>query len=250
MKTALYLVGGAVRDHFLNVRTKDFDIAVEAPSFAAMCDYLKNLDVRPWITRPEYVTVRGSIPRVRLVELFQTAWGPVPIEFPEREYVDADFTMCRAETMYSDNRHPDVVTPTHIFHDLARRDFTMNAMAVSEGGELLDPYRGLDDIHNGELEVVGDPAARFTEDPLRMLRAIRFMVRYGMEPSARLTRALDNELLAEGLKTLPEERIQTELQKAFHHDTWTTLLKLAHWFPEVGERCFTGGLWLKPTLEL
>jgi tRNA nucleotidyltransferase/poly(A) polymerase len=148
--------------------------------------------------------------------------------------VDADFTLCRAETQYSDLRHPDTVTPATLDVDLSRRDFTMNAMAVGENGQWHDPYNGWDDAEDHVLKTVGHPQDRFTEDPLRMLRALRFAIKYNLRFNATLAAVLDDRRLLRGIETLPAERVREELNKAFSADSYRTMYYLMTRFPELG----------------
>ena len=240
----LWLAGGTVRDHLLGLRVKkDLDFAVEgAESFDHMeAVLMTEYGLKVWQRRPEFVTLRGkaTFGRDRFAGLV-----------PAGRH-DVDFTMCRAESMYSDGRHPDTVTPASLTVDLARRDFTVNAVAVSERGEWFDPWNGRADAENRVLRCVGDPWARFEEDPLRMLRALRFTVCKQLLPDVMLGRALNDEALCNKLRTLPVERVRDEMHKAFHHDWLATahacsceFATLAHFvqvlFPE---------LWLRATTE-
>jgi len=234
----IYLVGGAVRDRFLGHETKDIDFAVEAPSFASMLETLSTRGVRFYITIPEFVTVRGH-------------WAIKAGAFGfEKDFEGpADFTLCRAETTYRDQRHPSLVTPTRLENDLARRDFTCNAMAVDEAGSLIDPYNGRLSLATGVLSAVGDPKERLIEDPLRILRAIRFFVTKDLKPDSRLTDSIKQ--LAVHLQVIPKERIREELFRCFKYDTLQTL-QVLELYPHVRMIVFErdmGNVWLKPTLE-
>lgn len=242
----LYLTGGAVRNHMLGLPTKDYDFAVEASSFEEMRGWLVGRGVHVWQERPEFVTIRGKLPRYELGDFD----GLLP-DVPRSRQIDADFTMCRAETMYSDRRHPDVVTPADIRTDLSRRDFTVNAVAVSEDGLWLDPYDGQRDAEVRMLVCVGDPRERFEEDPLRILRAIRFSVVYGLEMNNDIRSWLRSQWLCNLLSYVPVERVREELAKSFRHDWQMTMMTLAHEVPQVGLSLFRmhPRLWLKPTTE-
>lgn len=150
------LVGGSLRDLLRGERPTDWDVATTA--------------------RPEEVTALfpGSSWENRFGTV--TVPGPMPVEV----------TTYRSEAAYRDRRRPDEVT----FHrslrdDLARRDFTLNAIAwIPDGatattGQLADPFDGLDDLRNGIVRAVGDPRDRFAEDALRILRGVRFALRFG-----------------------------------------------------------------------
>jgi len=243
----LYLTGGTVRDHKLGLpRNNDLDFAVEAESYDAMLDGLKARGYVEYTSRPAFVTTRGRLPLVTL----HKAFGGLLMDRTS-PWVDADFTLCRAETMYSDQRHPDTVTPTDLRSDLGRRDFTVNAMAVSESGVWFDAYGGRSDAYNRVLRTVGDSVARFTEDPLRMLRAVRFAVTCNLGWDWNLQRAMEREDLVGLLATLPHERVREELNKALARNWRRTMLLLMVDYPLLADtldRHFPN-LWLKATTE-
>jgi tRNA nucleotidyltransferase (CCA-adding enzyme) len=135
--------------------------------------------------------------------------GTVTVAAPEGK---VEITTFRSETGYSDGRHPDEVDfVTSIEEDLARRDFTVNAMAYAPATGLVDPYGGREDLAAGVLRTVGDPGARFREDGLRILRALRFMSQKGYEPDAAIDAALHEHYQVLG--NVSVERIDEELVK-------------------------------------
>lgn len=242
----MYLVGGAVRNHLLGLPVKDYDFAVRADSYEEMKVILEdNYELISYKEDPSYVTIRG------LVRLPSGSFGgiiPSPKDLAFTK-VAADFTLCRAETMYADRRHPSTVTPTDLLTDLSRRDFTMNAIAVTSDGVEIDPYNGELDLLNGVLRCVGDPAARMEEDPLRLLRAIRFMVTLGLRRDYKLSAVMDDSFTHDHIRHLPLERIREELDRAAKHDSWALIdalrgtgmwRTLKRYFPD---------LWFKPTQE-
>jgi poly(A) polymerase/tRNA nucleotidyltransferase (CCA-adding enzyme) len=164
-----HLVGGAVRDLVLGYEPKDLDFATALP--------------------PEEVARR--IENARLpVGLSGAAWGTVFTAFwVEGEKVDVEITTYRREIAYN-GRHPVVEWTDSVIEDLARRDFTVNAMALDSSGKLLDPFDGFQDMREGVVRAVGDPRARFEEDPLRVVRALRFAARYGWEIEEETLRAM------------------------------------------------------------
>ncbi len=128
------------------------------------------------------------------------------------EQGQAEVTTYRTDGDYPDGRHPAQVTFVRsLKEDLARRDFTVNAMAMDEAGEIVDLYGGREDLKNKILRCVGDPELRFREDALRMLRAVRFSAQLGFEIEAETQTAM-NKLgyLCCGLSA---ERIRDELEK-------------------------------------
>ncbi|MFC4599042.1 CCA tRNA nucleotidyltransferase [Cohnella hongkongensis] len=149
-----YLVGGCVRDRWLGRPLNDIDIATSAEPAAVMALFSKTL---PTGLKHGTVTVME---------------GGRPFEV----------TTFRREAGYSDGRRPDEVAfVREVEEDLARRDFTFNAMAFSSGGELIDPFGGQDALRAGVVDCVGNASERFGEDALRMLRAIRFAAELGFE---------------------------------------------------------------------
>lgn len=226
----LFLVGGAVRDKLLGLPVKDFDFAVEAESFEAMREEFLNRGGVIYLEKPEYQTIRGQI------------------DFQNKR-VDADFVLCRKEGFYSDGRRPDSVTIGNLLDDLSRRDFTVNAMAEDEDGNLIDPFNGQKDLDLNVLRCVGNTKERFKEDSLRMLRALRFAISKGFVIGAEINKFLSNPDNAELLRNVSNERIREELAKCFRANTSSTLLFLSH-FGAIGKFIFNEtGIWLKPSLE-
>ncbi|MCR4601147.1 MAG: thiamine diphosphokinase [Clostridia bacterium] len=128
------------------------------------------------------------------------------------KYDKVEITTFRTEGAYSDGRHPDRVSfVRNLTDDLARRDFTINAMAYSPSAGLVDPFGGQTDIDNWRLRAVGDPGERFREDALRIMRAMRFMATLGFRADKALHDAMISE--KELLTRISNERIQTELMK-------------------------------------
>ena len=181
-----WLVGGCVRDRLMGITPHDYDVTTSATpeEIKAVFSDEKTIDTG---LRHGTVTVLLS---------------GEPIEI----------TTFRAEDVYSDHRHPDAVRFTQSLHeDLARRDFTVNAIAMGESGRLCDPFGGQADLGNGLLRAVGDPEARFREDALRILRCLRFAAVLGFEIEPETARAMER---CKGLLSfVSAERICTELTK-------------------------------------
>lgn len=178
-----YLVGGAVRDLLRGVPAEDFDLSCSA-----------NTET--------------------LLRLFAGAkciggvCGTVSVPVGGRNY---EITPYRKEGAYTDHRHPEQVEPAKtIEEDLARRDFTINAMAY-DGKQLIDPFGGAEDIKCGLLRCVGEPSVRFAEDALRILRLYRFASVLGFEIEENTAAAAQAHAAA--LATLPMERVRDEMQK-------------------------------------
>ena len=231
-------VGGAIRDRFLGLENKDRDFAVEAPNWETLRVHVHGIASKVFLETPEHLTIRALVPTG------ETRRGKLVSEA-------RDFVLCRKDGPHSDGRHPDWVEPGTIFDDLARRDFTVNAMAEDvETGELLDPFRGRRDLEERVLRCVGSAEARFGEDALRILRAVRFNLTKGLSFSDEIIDVLheDGSRWAEHLRAVSVDRIREELLKCFKHDTRATLRLLAEINPAFVDVVFDGGLWLEPTL--
>lgn len=224
MDIRFYKVGGAVRDQFLGVKSKDIDFAVEAPSYEAMREHIASHG-KIFLESPEYFTIRAKMVGV-----------------------DADFVLCRKDNGYSDGRRPDSVTVGDIYDDLSRRDFTMNAIAVDmKTGEFIDPHNGRADIESRFIRCVGNATSRFIEDSLRILRAIRFSITKDFRMSDDIHAALHNRSIVRLLENVSEDRIREEVNKCFRHDTYQTLLTFQH-YPIVQEFVFENtNMWLEAT---
>lgn len=223
-----YQVGGSVRDALMGLVSKDIDYAVEAVSFDAMRDAILQRGGEIFLETPKFFTIRAKVPTLGA----------------------CDFVLCRIDGAYADGRHPETVTVGTIYDDLARRDFTMNAIAKREDGRIIDPYHGVGDITAKRIIAVGLPSERFTEDGLRMLRAIRFAITKGFIIDYAIHVLLaDETFFLPRLTGVSQERIREELHKCFLHDTLHTLQYL-EWYSRLRVYLFhDSGLWLKPTVE-
>lgn len=161
----------------------------------------------------------------------------------------ADFVLPRIDGSYADGRRPDSVSVGTLADDLARRDFTMNAISIDENGDYIDPYNGRDDIANRLIRCVGVAHDRFHEDALRLLRAIRFSITKGFGFHLDVHKCLMDVSLAERLASnVTEERKREELHRCFAADTPETL-NLLRQYPLICDAVFRGKMWLKPTME-
>jgi poly(A) polymerase len=186
----LYLVGGIVRDLVLGRSTHQADIDLTT-------------DARPETTRR---LVEGAVDAVwNQGQAFGTIGA-------KRGDVVFEITTHRAEAYRSDSREPEVTFSDDVAVDLSRRDFTVNAMALRLPDlELIDPYGGVDDLAAGRLRTPLAPDESFSDDPLRMLRAARFIAGYGLQPEPGLVEAV--ERLRGRLAIVSAERIRDELSK-------------------------------------
>ena len=183
---AAYAVGGCVRDSLLGRTAHDWDLCTSALPQQVM----------------KLFGAEQCIPT-------GLQHGTVTIKYGGQLYETTTF---RTEGSYTDGRHPDEVQfVPDVREDLARRDFTINAMAYNEAEGLVDPFGGQKDLQNGLLRAVGEPQQRFTEDALRILRLYRFAARFGFVLDAATARAARQ--LAPHLDCISAERIQEELAK-------------------------------------
>lgn len=234
----LYMVGGFVRDELLGLSSKDIDFAVEADSYSHMKWWLEEAQFEIFLEEPAFYTIRARFPKL-------------PWEFADRDMgaKTCDFVLCRQDGRYSDGRRPDSVRQGTIFDDLARRDFTVNAIALGRDGTYVDPHNGRIDLADGVLRAVGDPWDRLREDALRALRAIRFKVTKNMEWDGALRRAMYHRHLPDLLASVSAERRREELRRAFRFDTERTFDVLADMSRPFRSAVFRDGLWLEPTLR-
>jgi tRNA nucleotidyltransferase (CCA-adding enzyme) len=183
---ATYAVGGCVRDACLGLSPHDYDLCTAAIPETTAAIFAHHTLVR---AGEKHGTI-GVVLDGQVIEI----------------------TTFRTEGDYADSRHPQwVAFVPDIEQDLARRDFTVNAMAYSPIRGFADPFGGQDDLKNHILRAVGDPTLRFTEDALRILRGVRFAVRYGLDVEPATQAAM--EALAPRMELLAKERIFDELCK-------------------------------------
>lgn len=213
-----YLVGGCVRDVLLGKTPKDWDIATSATPEEVMALFPKTV---PTGLKHGTVTVIDEI---------------------VNEHYEV--TTYRTEGTYSDSRHPDEVTfVKSIEEDLARRDFSMNAIAWNPlQSEVVDPFGGVKDLEFKRIRTVGNAVDRYTEDPLRMMRAIRFSSQLGFNIDGQTIRAISR--CHDLIKKISNERIRDELCKILMSDepelgigTMFITGLLDHILPELS-RCF------------
>lgn len=191
-----YLVGGCVREMLRGKAPSDYDMT----SDALPQEVLRLFGEWAHPTGLQHGTVT-------------VVSGGLPIEL----------TTMRRDGAYRDNRHPDSVTfGTSIEEDLARRDFTVNAIALAPDGRLVDPFGGQADLRAGVLRCVGDPARRFAEDALRILRLLRFASVLGFSVEENTARAARER--RDGLRAIAHERVYAELNKLLCGENVTAVL--------------------------
>jgi tRNA nucleotidyltransferase (CCA-adding enzyme) len=228
MNVKFYQVGGCVRDRLMGLKPKDIDFSVEAESYEAMRAAIVERvgrESRIKVEKPEFVTIRAV----------------------DAKLGGVDFVLCRQEGDYSDGRRPDTVRVGSLADDLARRDFTVNAMAEDDDGRIIDLFGGQEDLRRKLLRCVGNAKTRLTEDSLRMLRAIRFMITKGFSSDEELEMFLRDKDNAELLRNISIERVREELKKCFDYDTLKTL-KMLSFYDNIRNVIFSQNLKLEPTV--
>ena len=184
-----YAVGGCVRDSILNRKPEDWDITTSAKP-----EQVKRIFRRTVDTGIEHGTVTVLIGKDGF-----------------------EVTTYRVDGLYEDGRHPKEVTFTsRLEEDLKRRDFTINAMAYNDDERLVDAFGGMRDLNYHLIRCVGDPKERFSEDALRILRAVRFSAQLAFPIEPETAEAIKS--LAPNLEKISAERIQAELVKLLVSD--------------------------------
>ena len=238
-----YEVGGKVRDEILGFQSKDVDyVAVpnefllekynEAPQmFEVLKDYLTAEKFEFFLVTADCYTIRARFP---IGHKYQGV---------------ADFVMARKEIGYISGTRTPIVVPGTLYDDLERRDFTLNALAKNEDGKIIDYFNGIEHLKLGVLRTPLDAEVTFDDDPLRILRAIRFAVTKELTiepPMEYFIRKYDYE---NKMSVVSTERIREELFKCFKYDTLKTLEHLNK-YPKLRDYIFKNTkLWLKPTME-
>jgi tRNA nucleotidyltransferase/poly(A) polymerase len=242
-----YEVGGCVRDEILMLKSKDIDY-VAVPSedllkdvssahtmFNILEGYLKEEGFELFLVTPDCFTIRAKFPKGHKYEGV------------------ADFVMARKEIGYIPDTRQPMVVPGTLYDDLERRDFTLNALAKDENGEIIDYFNGLKALECGVLITPLLAEKTMLDDPLRLLRAFRFSITKGFVISTPIMLTCSMDSVVEKLEqVVSQERIRDEVFKMMKHDTLKTLElfeKIRTINPKLLEIMFGRGMWLKPTTE-
>lgn len=239
-----YEVGGKIRDELLGLKSKDVDyVAVPTDElfkygygaeqmFTVLLDYLHSERFEVFLVTEDCYTIRAKFP-----------------EGYKYQGV-ADFVMARKEVGYIPGTRTPIVEPGNLYDDLSRRDFTVNAMAKDpDTGEIIDYFDGMKDLESRILRTPLDPMVTLDDDPLRILRGIRFSITKNMHFTSELRRLIKDYDYISKMVVVSEDRIRDELCKCFKYNTFSTLHYLET-FPDLRDYIFTHTkLWLKPTTE-
>lgn len=239
-----YEVGGKIRDELLGLKSKDVDyVAVPTEElfkhgytaeqmFGVMLDYLHSQKFEVFLVTEDCYTIRAK--------------------FPEgyRYQGIADFVMARKEVGYMPGARTPKVKPGNLYDDLSRRDFTVNAMAKDpDTGEIIDYFNGKKDLENKVLRTPLNPEITLNDDPLRVLRGLRFCVTKGFSLTRELSCLIESYDYEGKMFVVSDERIREELSKMFKCSVPMTLDYLQIYW-RLTDYIFTHtNLWLKPTNE-
>lgn len=242
----IYKVGGCVRDNILGVDSKDIDYTFVLDNidrtveegFQIMSNWLTHKEFTIFLSTPEMFTIRAKFPK----------------NHPNEGLV-ADFVMARKEVGYIPGTRKPILELGTLEDDLVRRDFTLNAMAEDEDGNLIDLFGGFKDLEDGILRTPLNPEITMMDDPLRILRALRFSITKGFHIDFKIWDAMSQPEIIEKLQTtVSVERMREEIFKMMKHNTPLSL-RLLHtveesYMPGFLDLIFSKGMWLKPTNEL
>lgn len=239
-----YEVGGKVRDELMGLKSKDIDyVAVPdedilkvahdpAYMFIILEQYLSSQGYDIFLSTRECYTIRARFPA-----------------YHEHAGTVADFVMARKEVGYIPGTRTPIVQPGTLLDDLQRRDFTVNAIAKDSTGKLIDPFGGQIDIKKRILRTPLGVSVSFNDDPLRILRAIRFSIIKGFKIPLGMKWAIFNFDYNNKMNVVSTERIREELYKCFIFDTHKTI-KILNQYPTLFNYIFDKtNIWLCPTTK-
>lgn len=235
----IYLVGGAVRDALLRVKSNDLDYVIVLGNtnitieegYAIMKQYMLDEGFTIFLETPEMVTIRGKFPKGH-----------------KNEGITGDFVLARKEVGYEEGTRRPILELGTLWDDLVRRDFTVNAMAEDEEGNIIDFFYGKQHLEDRILVTPQPALITFNDDPLRLLRALRFSVTKGFMISFEVEMAILNpNVLTKLREVVSKERIREEVLKMMKYNTVQTIKILAKY--NMLDICFGKDMWLKPTFE-
>lgn len=241
----IFKVGGCVRDKLLGVESKDIDFTfilddldqTVEEGFQSMKSWLAHEAFSIFLSTPDCFTIRAKFPKGH-----------------KNEGLVADFVMARKEIGYIDGTRQPILVLGTLEDDLIRRDFTLNAMAEDDEGNIIDLFGGKKDLERKFLRTPLPAKQTMMDDPLRFLRALRFSITKGFDIHHSIFKAMEQPDILEKLeKVVSAERIREEVFKMMKHDTIASLelfREVETTLPGFTKLVFSRGLWLKPTFEL
>jgi poly(A) polymerase len=240
----IFRVGGCIRDGILGINSKDIDFTFVLDNldqtveegFIQMEQWMKDGGFEIFLSTPDMFTIRGKFPKDHV-----------------HAGLVADFVMARKEIGYIEGTRRPILALGNLEDDLVRRDFTVNALAEDINGNIIDLFNGREDLAKGLLRTPLDPMVTFMDDPLRLLRALRFTVTKDFVMHPDIWEAMKQPALLSKLElTVSGERIREEIMKMMAKDTPRSFRLLADVddaIPGFLDLIFKKGLWLKPTFE-
>lgn len=235
----IYSVGGSVRDKLLGLKPTDLDYVMVLDDtsltiekgFSIMKKYLQEEGFSIFLETEAMCTIRAKFPKGH-----------------KNEGITGDFVLARKEVGYVEGTRRPILEIGTLYDDLERRDFTLNALAEDEEGNIVDFFNGREALERGILETPLEAKTTLNDDPLRMLRALRFHITKGFSLSADVIFAMSCPSIRTKLRAVvSQERIREEILKMMKHDTIRTIKILAKF--NLLDTCFGGEMWLKPTFE-
>tara|TARA_B100000927_G_scaffold40780_1_gene29137 strand:+ start:251 stop:970 length:720 start_codon:yes stop_codon:yes gene_type:complete len=236
----IFEVGGCVRDELLGLESKDIDFTVVLDDTSLSVDegwnkmlmWLRSEGFELFLETKDCFTVRGKFPKGH-----------------KNEGLVGDFVMSRKEVGVIPGTRKPILELGTLEDDLMRRDFTVNSLCKDEDGKIIDLFEGVYDLKTRVLRTPLDPMITLLDDPLRMLRGLRFSITKGFIIDSELWNSmLDPRVLDKLKEVVSHERMREEITKMMKHDTIKSL-KLLNKIPGLMEVVFSNGMWLMPTTK-
>ncbi len=236
----IFEVGGCVRDELLGLESKDIDFTVVLDDTSLSVDegwdkmlkWLRSEGFDLFLETKDCFTVRGKFPKGH-----------------KNEGLVGDFVMSRKEVGVIPGTRKPILELGTLEDDLMRRDFTVNSLCKDEDGKIIDLFEGVYDLKTRVLRTPLDPMITLLDDPLRMLRGLRFSITKGFIIDSKLWDSmLDPRVLDKLKEVVSHERMREEITKMMKHDTIKSL-KLLNKIPGLMEVVFSNGMWLMPTTK-
>jgi tRNA nucleotidyltransferase/poly(A) polymerase len=240
----IFKVGGCIRDKFLGIDSKDID-------FTFVCEESQTVE-QGWSEMRSWMLERGFEIFLETPDCFT-----IRAKFPKDHQFSglvADFVMARKEVGYMEGTRRPILELGTLEDDLLRRDFTLNALAEDEDGNIIDLFGGIEDLKMGILRTPMDARITLMDDPLRILRALRFTITKDFSMSDDIWEAMKQEGILKKLElTVSGQRIREEIDKMMRFNTTRSFRLLmdvdTFTIPGFLELIFKDGMWLKPTFE-
>ena len=239
----IFKVGGCIRDKFLGIESKDID-------FTFVCEESQTVE-QGWLEMKSWMVERSFEIFLETPDCFT-----IRAKFPKDHQFTglvADFVMARKEIGYVEGTRRPILELGTLEDDLLRRDFTVNALAEDIDGNIIDLFGGIEDLKVGILRTPMDAMVTMMDDPLRILRALRFTITKDFVMSDDIWNAMKQPNILQKLEqTVSGERIREEIIKMMKHDTprsFRLLSDVDQDIPGFLDLIFKNGMWLKPTFE-